>query len=152
MLTIKSFDKNLDSSILSFIIPQTKRSRMFTRYDKIKELVMFFSANPCLTCNVYKNKSFAPVGFSVVMTHKYRVNEIEIIYNKWFVESFELAKQMNLPGCDHHDKLVKGSGVFVSTKNLGTTIFYGRDAQDIVDAYEAGYNVQPFAIKNIKQK
>ena len=113
---------------------------MLSRRDKIKELVVYFAKTPYLSCLVSDNKNYEPDGVSVVKLHEYHVNNIEILYNKWFVEAFELAKQMNLPGCEHHDKLIKGSGVYVSSPEFGRLVFYGKDAQDIIDAYESGCN------------
>jgi len=111
---------------------------MFTRHDKIKERIMFFVPNQQQGCEISKNLSIKPVDVSFVMTYKYVINNMEIVYNKWFVESFELAKSMNLLGCDQHDKLVSGSGVYVSTKDLGVATFYGKDALDIINACESG--------------
>lgn len=114
---------------------------MFSRHNKIKERILFFSENQSMVCQASKNQAFQPIGVSFVTTYRYTLNNIEIIYNKWVVESFELAKQMNLPGCEHHNKLVKGSGVLVSTKDLGTATFYGKDAMEIMDACEIGTSV-----------
>ena len=110
---------------------------MFTRHDKIKERIMFFTENQQISEQISKNQSFEPVGVSFVMKHRYKINNIEIVYNKWFVEAFELARQMNLPGCDHHNKLVSGSGVDVLTNDLGGATFYGKDALDIINACES---------------
>lgn len=113
---------------------------MFSKRDKIKELAIHFAKTPYVVRLVFDNKKYEPVGVSVVKSYKYQVNDIEILYDKWFVEAFESAKQMDLPGCEHHDKLVKGSGVLVSTPKFGNTVFYGKDAQDIIDAYEYSSN------------
>ena len=110
---------------------------MFTFHNKVKEQVMFFINTSDLSCLSYKNNKIQPVGISIAMTCKYNVKDITITYDKWFVESFGLAKKMNLPGCERHNKLVQGSGVRVSTNELGTTIFYGKDAMDIVNACES---------------
>lgn len=109
---------------------------MFTATDKIKERVLYFikQDTPCL---VYPNKNFKPVGVSVVMTYKYNVNGMEIIYNKWFVEAFELAQQFNLLGCEHHNQLVKGSGVTVFSREFGMVTFYGKNAEDIINSCES---------------
>ncbi len=109
---------------------------MFNKRDKIKELAVYFAATPGVSCLITENKKYAPVGVSVVKSYEYQANGLEILYNKWFVEAFEDAKKMGLPGCEHHNKLVKGSGVLVSTHKFGSTVFYGKDAQDIIDAYE----------------
>ena len=110
---------------------------MFTFHNKVKEQVMFFIKTSDLSCLSYKNNKVQPVGISVAMTYKYNVKDITIIYDKWFVESFDLAKEMNLQGCEHHNKLIQGSGVRISTQKLGTTTFYGKDAMDIVNACES---------------
>ena len=119
---------------------------MFNKRDKVKELAVYFAKTPDVSCLISNNKKYEPVGVSVVKTYKYQVGSIEIIYNKWFVEAFESARQMNLPGCEHHDKLVKGSGVLVSSPKFGTSVFYGKDAQDIMDACESGCANQLFNI------
>jgi len=125
---------------------------MFSRRNKVKELAVYFAKTPDVSCLVTDNKNYEPVGVSVVKSYKYQVNGIEILFNKWFVEAFESAKQMNLPGCEHHDKLVKGSGVCVSSPNFGRLVFYGKDAQDIIDACESGCSTQLFNIKKQLQK
>lgn len=124
---------------------------MFNKRDKVKELAVYFAKTPNVSCLINNNKKYEPVGVSVVKTYKYRVGSIEILYDKWFVEAFESAKQMNLPGCEHHDKLVKGSGVLVSTPKFGNTVFYGKDAQDIIDACESGCCPQKYIIKKQPQ-
>lgn len=109
---------------------------MFTKHNKVKELAVYFAKTPDISCLVSVNKKYEPIGVATVKSYIYEVNGIKVFYNKWFVEAFESAKQMDLPGCEHHNKLVKGSGVLVSTPKFGNTVFYGKDAQDIIDAYE----------------
>lgn len=109
---------------------------MFTKKDKVKERVISFVQNPETSCLVCKNNMYKPVGVSVVMTYTYNINDLEIFYDKWFVEDFEDAKRMNLPGCEHHDELIKGSGVTVLSKELGTFVFFGAQANEIINACE----------------
>lgn len=123
---------------------------MFSKRNKVKELAIYFAKTPNVSCLISDNKKYEPVGVSVVKTYKYQVNGIEILYNKWFVEAYEYAKQMNLPGCEHHDKLVKGSGVYVSSPEFGLLVFYGKDAQDIIDACESGCDTNLYSFE--KQK
>lgn len=125
---------------------------MFSKHNKIKELAVYFAATPDVSCSVTNNKKFEPIGVSAVKTYKYKVNNMEILYNKWFVEAFESAQKMNLPGCERHNKLVQGSGVCVSSPELGFSVFHGKDAQDIIDAYESGCDTQLYGIKMQKQK
>lgn len=125
---------------------------MFNKRDKVKELAVYFAKTPNVSCLISNNKKYEPVGVSVVKTYKYQVGSIEILYNKWFVEAFESAKQMNLPGCEHHDKLVKGSGVCVSSPEFGYLVFYGKDAQDIINACESGCTAKLYGIETNKQK
>ena len=125
---------------------------MFTKRNKVKELAVYFAKTPDVSCLITDNKNYEPVGVSVVKSYKYQVNGIEILFNKWFVEAFESAKQMNLPGCEHHDKLVKGSGVCVFSPQFGRLIFYGKDAQDIIDACESGCDTNLFNIGKQFQK
>lgn len=123
---------------------------MFTKHNKVKELAVYFAKTPYVSCFISDNKKIKPVGVSVVKSYKYKVNGIEILYDKWFVEAFESAKKMNLPGCEHHNELVKGSGVLVSSSQFGIMVFYGKDAQDIFNAYESGCNINLYDIQ--KQK
>ena len=109
---------------------------MFTNRDKIKEQILFMTTNKHVDCLVTKNERYKPVGVSVVMRYKYSLPDIDIFYDKWIVENYEDALKMNLPGCEHHDQLVKGSGVNVLSKKLGYFIFYEKDAETIINACE----------------
>ena len=125
---------------------------MFNHRDKVKELAVYFAGTPNTSCCITSNKKYAPIGVAVVKTYKYRINAMEIFYNKWFVESFEYAQKMNLQGCEHHNKLVQGSGVCVSSPEFGYLVFYGKDAQDIIDACESGCTAKLYGIETYKQK
>lgn len=120
---------------------------MFTKHNKIKETVVYVLKKGRVSCLVSENKQYAPVGVSKVMTHNYSVDNIEVVYNKWFVESFDLAEKMNLAGCEHHDKLVKGSGVVVSSATFGTHTFYDKDAMDIISACEYKHGIEPYVMQ-----
>jgi hypothetical protein len=110
---------------------------MFTQRDKIKELTEYLVKNNSETqCLVFRNHNYKPVGVSEVITCEYSIENIRVVYNEWFVEGFELASKMKLPGTDHHGNLVKGSGVTVSTKYKGQFTFYGKDALAIKEACE----------------
>lgn len=121
---------------------------MFTTKDKVKELVEFLLHGQNVSCLVCKNKMYAPVGVSVVMTYKFEVKDMEIIYDKWFVEDFEDASKMQLPGCEHHDQLVKGSGVTVLSKKMGSFIFHGNKANEIINACEIGRDMTSHIMKS----
>ena len=121
---------------------------MFTKQDKIKEIVIFFAKSPDVSCLIHKNNRFPAVGASVVMTYKYSLNGLEVIYNKWFVENFNTAKQLKLAGCEHHNQLVKGSGVLVYSEKYGVINFYGKNAQDIINACEEGRDIKSYIIGN----
>ena len=122
---------------------------MFGKRDKVKELAIYFVQTPNVSCLVTDNKNYKPAGVSTVKSYQYKVNDLKVYYDKWFVEAFEEANQMGLPGCEHHGQLVKGSGVVVLTPQFGRSVFYGKDAQDIIDACESGCNMSLY--KNINQ-
>jgi len=109
---------------------------MFTNRDKIKELVRFFADDKSTQCLAFENTHYKPVGVSIVVTYQYTIKDTEVVYNKWFVDCFDKAKIMGLPGTEHHNKLVKGSGVTVSSKRLGNYTFYGDEAKSLIDACE----------------
>jgi hypothetical protein len=120
---------------------------MFTRKDKIKELAEVFAKSDKTECSMSQNKKYAPVGVSVVMTCKFEnQGTVSITYDKWFVECFDMALSIGLPGTEHHDKLVKGSGVMVNTKNLGSYVFYGQDAMSIKSACEENRDLTSFIL------
>ena len=108
---------------------------MFTNRDKLKELIETFVCNA--DCLVHENTNYKPVGVSVVLTYEYTFLDTQIVYDKWFVECADMAKKMGLPGTEHHNKLVKGSGVNVASARLGRYTFYGKDASDIINACES---------------
>lgn len=119
---------------------------MFSDRDKIKELIEFFAQGTNVECLISQNLNYAPKGVSVVMTYKFDINHMEIFYNKWYVDGFELAQKMNLPGCEHHDQLVKGSGVMILSKKLGSYTFFGKDADDIIKACENGRDLKAYML------
>lgn len=124
---------------------------MFSNSDKIKELAIFFAKDPNVSFIAYENKNFTPVGVSSVITYKYDVNDMVITYNKWRVENYEGAKIMGLPGTEHHDQLVKGSGVNVSYKRLGSFTFYRDDAKAIINAYETYTDIEAHILQIKRQ-
>lgn len=121
---------------------------MFTQRDKVKEFVEFFVKNPNTQCLIFKNRNYAPVGASVVMRYEYNINGIEVSYDKWYVECFNEAKAFGLPGIEHHNKLVKGSGVNVISKKSVPYTFYGQDAEKIINACELNRDIESLIIAN----
>ena len=119
---------------------------MFTKRDKIKELINYFGQNADYI--VFENSGYKPVGVSKVLTFEFTFQDTEIVYNKWFVECFDKAKFMGLPGTEHHNKMVKGSGVNVISKRLGRYTFYGQEAQKIIDACESNRDITSNIILN----
>ena len=97
---------------------------------------------------IFRNLHYKPVGASIVMTYQYNVNDIEITYDKWYVECFKEAKQYGLPGIEHHNKLVKGSGVNVISKKSMPYVFYGKDAEGIINACESKRDLEAYIIAN----
>lgn len=121
---------------------------MFTERDKIKEFTEFFVQKPETQCMVFRNNNYAPMGASVVMTYQYNLPEgIEVIYNKWYVECFDMAKRMGLPGVEHHNKLLKGSGVNIRSKK-SAYIFYGKEAESIINACELNRDIESCIVSN----
>jgi len=118
---------------------------MFTQHDKIKEMAEYLVQNDNnVQCLIFRNKHFAPVGVSEVITCEYSVKDMRIVYNQWFVEGFEYAKRMALPGIEHHGQFVKGSGVIVSTRNCGQFTFYGPAAVSLKSACELNRDLQSY--------
>ncbi len=115
---------------------------MFSDKDKIKELIEFFAQGTNVEYLISQNQKYKPQGVSIVMTYKFEINHIEIFYDKWYVDCFEKAQKMQLPGCEHHGQLVKGSGVMVLSKKLGSYTFFGKDAQDIIRSCEEGRDLK----------
>ena len=121
---------------------------MFTQRDKIKELAEYLVQNKDTQCLAFRNTKYKPYGVSQVITCEYSIKTLRIVYNEWFVEGFEIAKKMELPGTEHHGKLVKGSGVTVTTKNKGPYIFYGKEALSIKNACELNRDIASCIINN----
>ena len=99
---------------------------MFTQRDKIKELAEYMVKDENTQCLIFRNTNY--------------------------VEGFELAKKMELPGTERHGKLVKGSGVMVSSKKSGTYTFYGKDALSIKNACELNRDMESLIISNHNSK
>ena len=125
---------------------------MFKTKDKIKEQIQYFISNTDVSCLVCRNKIYEPSGVSVVMTYKIEMNDIEIFYDKWYVENYEDAKRMNLPGTEHHNQLLKGSGVMVLSKQNGIYVFHGKDALEIINMCEQDRDMESYMIQNIQSK
>ena len=122
---------------------------MFTQKNKIKELAEYLVRHDQdVQCLVFRNKHFPQVGVSEVITCEYNIKDMRIVYNQWFVEGFEMAKQMALPGTEHHGKLVKGSGVVISTEKRGQYTYYGADAMFIKDACELNRDLQSYLLSH----
>lgn len=113
---------------------------MFTRKDKLKELAEYLVSNPDTSVDTVledkNNKHDKKYGFARVMTYTYATYGIEVVYNKWFIEGYEYAVEMGIPGCEYHNRLVAGTGVKVVSKKFGNDIFYGRAAEEIIRACE----------------
>ena len=123
---------------------------MFTQRDKIKELAEYLVQNKDTQCLVFKNTNYGIKGCAEVLTCEYSTpKSLKIVYNEWFVEGFEMAKKMGLPGIEKHGNLVKGSGVVVSTMRTGGFYtFYGKDALSIKDACELNRDIESLIISN----
>lgn len=118
---------------------------MFTQRDKLKEMAEYLVQNDNnVQCLVFRNPHFAPVGVSMVITCEYSVKDMRIVYDQWFVEGFEDARRMALPGVEHHGQFVKGTGVIVSTRKFGPITFYGAPAISIKDACEQNRNIESY--------
>ena len=123
---------------------------MFTQRDKIKELAEYLVKNQNTQCLIFRNTSYGQKDCAEVLTCEYSTpKNLKIVYNEWFVEGFELAKKMELPGTERHGKLVKGSGVMVSTMRTGWVYtFYGKDALSIKNACELNRDMESLIISN----
>lgn len=119
---------------------------MFSTRDKIKEYVEFFAQKPDAKCLIFKNMNYKPVGVSIVMRYHYDINGVEVTYDKWYVECFKDAVAYGLPGTEHHNKLVKGSGVNVCSKKSAPYVFYGKEAEDIINACEVNRDIESLII------
>lgn len=130
---------------------------MLKNQDKILELVEFLVKTPGVSYLIYENTDYKafkqPEEFDnlLMITYQFCVHDIEITYNKWFMEEFELAQKMDLPGCEHHNQLVKGTGVLVLSKKLGAFNFYGDRAKNIINACEENLDLQAHIIKIKKE-
>lgn len=123
---------------------------MFTQRDKIKELAEYLVQDKDTQCLVFKNTNYGIKGCAEVLTCEYSTPKyLKIVYDEWFVEGFEMAKKMGLPGIEKHGNLVKGSGVVVSTMRTGGFYtFYGKDALSIKDACELNRDIESLIISN----
>ena len=113
---------------------------MFTKRDCLKELTEYLVSNKNTQVETFlenkNNNHDKKYGFARVITYTYTNYGIEVVYNKWFVEGYDYAVKMGLPGCEYHDRLVAGTGVKVISKKFGNDIFYGRAAEEIINACE----------------
>ena len=122
---------------------------MITKHEKSKEFFEYIIRNTNPECLQYKNGHFDTSGVAYVMTYEYTtkyeykinnkkssMDNVFIRYSKWFVEYYDYVKALNLPGCEKHDKLVKGGGVYVHSDKHGDFTFYGKQAQDLINACE----------------
>lgn len=109
---------------------------MFSKRERLKELAEFLVSTENTEFSSDFNDSYEKRGVARVKIYRYSISDLQIIYEKWFVECYELASKMGLPGCELHDKLVAGTGVMILSKQLGSEIFYGHNATDIINACE----------------
>lgn len=123
---------------------------MFTQRDKIKESAEFFVKDEDTECLIFENEHFPHKGVAMVITCRYNIKDLNIEYNKWFVECFDIVKNMGLPGTELHDNLVKGTGVTVSQKKAGMFKFYKKDALDIINACEYHRDISSMVLTNHK--
>ena len=122
---------------------------MFTQRDKIKELAEFLAPNKDTRCLIFRNTVYGYKDCAEVLTCEYTTpKDLNIVYNQWFVEGFEMAKKMELPGTERHGKLVEGSGVTVSVKKSGPYTFYGQDALSIKNACELNRDIESMILSN----
>ena len=137
----------------------TNKFSQFTTRDKIKERVLYLASSPYTGCSVFESKDAEQLkkqnGFDnlTVIVCKYQTDCFLLEYTKWFMQGFELAQKMGLPGCEHHNTLIQGTGVKVQTIDFGSFNFYGKDAYEIMNAYEESRDIQSYIINNhqIKQ-
>ena len=113
---------------------------MFTRKDRLKELAEYFGACPDAVVTAVFNDKYPDhakkYGIARRKTYTYTVPGLEIVYDKWFVDGYDCAIKMGLEGCEYHDCLVAGTGVMVVSKKFGREIFYGKSAQELINACE----------------
>ena len=124
---------------------------MITQHEKDKEFFEHIIQNSDMEHIEFKTDRFD--GIAYVKTYEYstqyeykkhnkpNIDNIFIRYSKWFVEEYEYVKDMELKGTEKHNKLVSGSGVYVSSSKSGKpTIytFYGKHAMDLINACERG--------------
>ena len=109
---------------------------MFSDRDRIKEVTTYLMEIPNVQMTISTSEKYEQKGVAVVKTFVYNIGDTQVVYDKWIVESFAKANQMQLPGCEYHNKLVGGSGVNVLSKKMGSYVFYGKDAQDIINSCE----------------
>lgn len=124
---------------------------MITQHEKDKEFFEYIIKNSDMECLERKTGRFD--GIAYVKTCEYttqyeytknkktRSDNIFIRYNKWFVEEYDYVKDMGLKGTEKHNKLVSGSGVYVSSSKSGQPniyTFYGKQAYDLINACERG--------------
>ena len=101
----------------------------------IKEIAIFIISGidtQCCVCDTDK----PPYGCARIKSFTYSNCDMEIIYNKWVVESYELAARSKVVGYEKHNRLVSGTGVMVLSKKLGSYTFFGRNANEIIAACE----------------
>lgn len=109
---------------------------MFSKRERLKELAEYLVSAEDTEYSCDFNDNYKSHGIARVKTHRYSTYGLQVIYEKWFVEGYELASKMGLSGCELHDKLVAGTGVTVVSKKFGSDVFYGRSATDIINACE----------------
>ena len=116
---------------------------MFTNTDRIKELAEFLVKNSetevFLAPMHDKNNEIVREGVAVATEFQYHFGEFLVHYSKWIVENYKDASTMRLQGCEKHNSLIRGSGVEVFSKKLGSRAFYGAQAFDIIDVCEKAH-------------
>ena len=125
---------------------------MLTPKDKAKELVEYFAQSDKTQCFVFKNYKYKNYGVSEVITCQFSLPGLfKVVYDQRFVESFDLAKKMDLPGIEKHGKLI--SPVTIEAPNLGVFQFKGQPAISIKSACELNRDLMTYLISNnISQK
>lgn len=124
---------------------------MLTKKDKAKELVEYFAQSDETQCFVFKNNTYKNYGVSEVITCEFSIPGLfKVVYDQRFVESFDLAKKMNLPGIEKHGKLI--SPVTVDAPNCGIFQFKGEAACSIKSALELNRDLMTHLLSNSLQK
>ena len=104
--------------------------------DRLKELTIYLVTSANVQHNVTDNKHYPPHGVAYAKRFSYSAGDLYVTFDKWVVDNFETASKMELDGCKYNGRLI--GGVTVLSKKLGSCMFYGEKAKEIVSACERG--------------